>query len=375
MTMKSILLFLVLAVFQIPMQGQTLSIEIRGKIYTVKGSNLTILIGKNPIVNVQKEVPKHIRDSIKQRYQGKINSLERRYKKGEINLTEKESQRRIYDAELSTAIAFAEKLAIEFSQTDFSQQSYLYRLAYIFYDEGNIEAAQAILSDERLEQHENCHAVLYLLSAAALWANNSNTLAVRQLETVYKKYPSLLTCQTLADHLFLSGEFSRAADVYRQANNFTTPLKRRFFNIQAAYCYYLEEKPDLALTMFNQNIDMIGSSEALLQDSINGCYLAPPSNALSSAYISAQSELLNTVLKITPPDLSSVSVKKGLNLLHNSPPNPVSENTYAVVAWHLLTIQYMIAQKNNAGVLEFWQQLKTFALPSDFSDRIKKMID
>jgi tetratricopeptide (TPR) repeat protein len=369
--MKILLICITVLLTITGMNGQVLNIEIEGKTYTVRGDNLTIIIGKKPIINVSKEVPAHLRDSIRNKFEGKINIVRKQYNNGKITLNELEKQQKQCQIEFETANAIAEKLSEAFSRIDFSKQSYLYRLAYVLYDEGNIEAAQAVLSSERLEQNEACQSVQYLLSAAALWAGGKKEQAIIRLEMAIKKYPSFITWCSYGDYLFANGEFEQAAKAYQEASELSTNhADTQYALIQAAYCFFHAEMSSNAVLSFKKASILPNILDNIVPDTLQGCHLAPPLLSLPVDYMLTLYHVLGGYIEYAQhPDSTLNHIDQALSIIQSYRQKgmlmPLYNGVEHLQEWYMLEIQCYIVQKDKIKAQSSWDTLQIYLKQQD----------
>jgi tetratricopeptide (TPR) repeat protein len=364
--MKILLIYITVLLTITCMNGQVLNIEIEGKTYTVRGDNLTIIIGKKPIINVSRVVPLHLRDSIRNKFEDKINVARKQYNNGKITLNELEKQQKQCQIEFETANAIAEKLSEAFSRIDFSKQSYLYRLAYVLYDEGNIEAAQAVLSNERLEQNEACQSVQYLLSAAVLWAGGKKEQAIIRLEIAIKKYPSFITWCSYGDYLFAIGVFEQAAKAYHEASELSTNhADTQYALIQAAYCYFHAEMSNNAVLSLKKTSVLPNIENNLVPDTLQGCHLAPPLLSLPFEYIMTLYHVVSGGLESAQhPDTALNHIDLALSIIQSYRQKnklmPLYSGVDLVQEWYMLEIQCYIVQKDKIKAQSSWDTLQIY---------------
>lgn len=234
-------LFLILFAIQtLSGQNSAMEIEVKGKIYHITGDNLTIVIGKNLTVNVKREVPEKVRSAIEQKYRVEIEKLDNAYKSGKITLKDRSKAKQEIQAKYESANAIAVKLANEFATISFEEKSFLFRLAYVIYMEGDVEGASEILNEQNLELNESCQAMQYLLVIAANWSLNNYDYAFKQLQLVVKKYPSFNTLSSYGDYCQLQKDYALAIELYTHAFLHKKNIfQENYLHIQMAFCYLM----------------------------------------------------------------------------------------------------------------------------------------
>jgi len=236
------------------------SITIKGKTYTITGDNLTIIIGKNPQVNIKKIVPAKIKKNIKNKYQKTISELTQKYKAGLFSLDAYQDSLTLFKNQYKTVQEQAVKLANEFSKVDFSKQSYIYRLAYIIYSEGDISEALEILNNETLENLEIQQARRYLLRAAIYISRNQFDRANTLYHTAISKYPNFETISSYANFLRDRQREKEAIEKYQLGNTFaTTPQEKFLINGNLANLYFNLEENDSAVVYCKNALAQIDS--------------------------------------------------------------------------------------------------------------------
>lgn len=248
-------------------QNHKLDISLDGKVYTITGDNLTIVIGQNLSINIEQKVPEKVRKSIETKYQKKIDLYERKYKSGLLSLQEWKNEKEKAKSNYYVAQNTAEKLAKEFSKVNFAAESYLYRLAYVLYKEGDIDAAQLVLNQENLDLNESCQAMQYLLVIATKWSQGVYDEAFRYLEKVIKKYPSLNTYASFGDYLQYEERYEEAINKYIRASSFEPGKEDKIYlDLQISFCRLISGRLDSA----RQNKFNLSSPKNDL------CYFPPP---------------------------------------------------------------------------------------------------
>lgn len=257
-------------------QDKAMEIKIKGKTYQLTGDNLTIVIGKNLKLNITREVPENVRKSIAQRYEGELKELESAYNSGKISLAELSKKKQNAYTKFEVAYATATKLAEEFARVSFSQESFLFRLAYVVYREGDIDGALDILNEDSLEMNETCQAMQYLLVIAANWLSNNRNAAFLLLEQVVKKYPSFNTLSSYGDYMQMQQNYVQAIALYEKALGFTSRVNdKNYTGIQIAFCYlHTNQFEEANKYISSLKFDVI--SEVGVNEVSRDCYFPAP---------------------------------------------------------------------------------------------------
>lgn len=377
--MKTIIVWIGVIFHATFMFGQNYHIEIEGKTYNINGDHLTIIIGKDPVVNIKKEVPQSVKDSIKNKYDAQVAIYTKEYKAGKITIDALNSKQKKCFTDYQIALQVAEKLSKLFNETDFRQQSYLFRLAYVFYNEGEIDAALSILSNDRLEANENCQAVQYLLSGAVFETSQKTEMARSHFEKAYKKYPSFMTSCSWGDFLFLNGEYTRAAETYQKAITLSNhQSEHRVATVQAAYSQWLSElviDSSLSRTILEGNFD--NSNQILPHDTSSICYFPPRSMLLTDTYLIALSHFLRGVsLKSTQIDTACRYWKLSLEIIQqNIVPSQISEPKPSDVEWLALGIQCSSVLNDLQLANKWYNKFKQYAAATRINPNLQEKIN
>lgn len=164
-------------------------IEICGKSYEITGDFLTIIISENIKIKSCTEAVEKVKADIHSKYQSRVSALEARHENTQLSLIQLQDSFDILEKELHIAQQQVELLGIEFSTIDFTTTSYLYQLAFYFFNQGQLDEASAIMTEESLLQLEYIQAQKHLLNAQLHWRAGDATRAINALENSTKKYP------------------------------------------------------------------------------------------------------------------------------------------------------------------------------------------
>lgn len=249
-------------------QESQAEITLQGQTYTISGNHLTILIGDNPRVKVSREVPAKVRERIEQKYSARIRSLEKQRTEGMLTEKMLDDSLRSCRQQHQTAQAQARRLAEEFSRVDFSEQSYLYRLAYVIYQEGNLPGALDILNDRSLEKLEHQQAWNYILLAENHFALGELERAERLLERAIYKYPFYDTYVHYAKLLYDRKKLPSSVQYYLRALAVARRPADRFYGYarlgQVYESIQLEDSTRHFLLLALESADSLQSPDAFL---------------------------------------------------------------------------------------------------------------
>ena len=266
------------------------NISINGKNYLIEGNDLIIIVGKNPNIKITNRIPEKVKEGIKKKYDAKIIDLKSRFQKGEFVIQILNDSIEYYNDLKNVASEQARLLSEEFATTDFSQQSYIYRLAYIVYDRyGDIDGALAILNDESLEDIEYQQALKYILLIDSYIEIGESFATIDSLfNVVSHKYPYPFIGLRYADYLFREGKYERAISYYdhQWQNETQDSIMLAKLSFQLAKCALAEENFDEVSKWTNEAIKY--HSLLKKQDQINLLVIwsdlnqrLDPNNALS----------------------------------------------------------------------------------------------
>lgn len=211
-------LMLALIIYNGLLLAQSYNLFVDGKSYVLTGDNLTIVIGDNPIVKTSNAVPEAIVKNIQKKYESRIAALDQQYRSGKILLNALNDSIKSQEELKNAALSRAATLAKTFSEVDFSQQSYIYRLAYVVYNHfGDVEAALFLLNDETLGELEYSQALKYLLLIDSyLKLDTSNSAIDSLFRIVSYRYPYDFVNIRYADYLLKTERFAEAKEIYKK---------------------------------------------------------------------------------------------------------------------------------------------------------------
>jgi tetratricopeptide (TPR) repeat protein len=246
--MRAFWIFFCLAI-SVYLHGQTSPpiITVCGKSYEITGDFLTIIISENIKIKDTSAASRKAINAIEAQYETRLAALNYQYDETMLSLAQLEDSISQLDQQLYTAKEQARLLEQEFASIDFTTTSYLYQLAYYFFNQGKLQEATEIMEEHSLLRLEKIQAHKYILRAQALWDQQNQAGALEILKDATQKY-SFYELHFLHGRLLLeTGQPAEAAKALQAALDLAgSPGERMHCYTQLALSYSMPSQTDTA---------------------------------------------------------------------------------------------------------------------------------